>query len=286
MGFIHKNRQKRTRRQLASAALSVPRFRIPASFPNDSPQPFGSFCGVFTDEPHAPRRIQSIFSAMGSAFLCLGFSRRKPASPFPVASLLHGSRCMGFLIARRRQFFFQVNERRGVGPVRNRALSSLAQDPRPLRSRVVQRNVHARTTALDKDGDNALPGWETASVETALLSGSDSRAAGAWPRVWRGRACVWRARGSARGMLSCGARGALLLCDTSVDGTIGMNRGSVAIVATVLLTATCTSSSSADYAAVARSVARAGHRVHRRLCCAFLTGRRRGTLHPDLGTIG
>ena len=45
-----------------------------------------------------------------------------------------------------------VNERTGVGPVRNRVLSGFAQDPRPLRSRVVQRNVHARTTALDKDG--------------------------------------------------------------------------------------------------------------------------------------
>ena len=48
-----------------------------------------------------------------------------------------------------------VNERTGVGPVRNRVLRGFAQDPRPLRSRVVQRNVHARTTALDKDGDNA-----------------------------------------------------------------------------------------------------------------------------------
>jgi hypothetical protein len=48
-----------------------------------------------------------------------------------------------------------VNERTRVGPVRNRVLSGFAQDPRPLRSRVVQRNVHARTTALDKDGDNA-----------------------------------------------------------------------------------------------------------------------------------
>ena len=45
-----------------------------------------------------------------------------------------------------------VNERTGVGPVRNRVLRGFAQDPRPLRSRVVQRNVHARTTALDKDG--------------------------------------------------------------------------------------------------------------------------------------
>ena len=50
-----------------------------------------------------------------------------------------------------------VNERTGVGPVRNRVLSGFAQDPHPLRSRVVQRNVHARTTALDKDGDNACP---------------------------------------------------------------------------------------------------------------------------------
>jgi hypothetical protein len=31
-----------------------------------------------------------------------------------------------------------VNKRTGVGPVRNRVLSGLAQDPRPLRSRVVQ----------------------------------------------------------------------------------------------------------------------------------------------------
>jgi hypothetical protein len=34
-----------------------------------------------------------------------------------------------------------VNERTGVGPVRNRVLSGFAQDPRPLRSRVVQTNA-------------------------------------------------------------------------------------------------------------------------------------------------
>jgi hypothetical protein len=33
------------------------------------------------------------------------------------------------------------NERTGVGPVRNRVLSGFAQDPRPLRSRVVQQTL-------------------------------------------------------------------------------------------------------------------------------------------------
>jgi hypothetical protein len=77
-----------------------------------------------------------------------------------------------------------VNERTGVGPVRNRVLSGFAQDPRPLPSRVVQRNVHVRTTALDKDGDNACQrqssapsngAYEAASAEDRCGGATDLR---------------------------------------------------------------------------------------------------------------
>jgi hypothetical protein len=103
-----------------------------------------------------PLRVSSSSASRSGSVAVVAMSRSPHGNTFRIVVGLDPIQCT-FRRADRSSssVLLSVNERTGVGPVRNRVLSGFAQDPRPLRSRVVQRNVHARTTALDKDGDNA-----------------------------------------------------------------------------------------------------------------------------------